>query len=161
MLITPDGYQVGSDGAWIQGQNDGVHTMRASEANVLVDISIGNYEHSEKIEKNGITCYLLDDTDFTFRIDSTKNTIDPNGHEVWVVGYTFSEGIPFAIGDHKVYSFEYDKDYILDYIGSHSSAEMLSSYCKQNDLILEISVVDSDNFGVVSGNAKSLYAVYK
>lgn len=160
---TPDGYQVGADGAWVQGQvqNDGVHTMRASDPNVLVDISLGNYEHHETIEKDGITCYLLDGDDFTFRIDSTKNAIDPNGHEVWVVGYTFYNGIPFAIGEPKVYSFEYDKNYTLDYTGSHPSAEMLSSYCKQNNLILEISVVDSDSFGVVSGNAKSLYAVYK
>lgn len=163
---TPDGYQVDANGAWIQNagqtqQNDGVHTMRASDPNVVVDISLGNYEHSETTIKDGLTCYLLDANDFTFRLDSAKNTIDPNGHEIWVAGYTFANGVPYAIGDPIIYPFEYDKDFTLDYTGSHSSAEALSNYCKQNNLILEISVVDSANFGIVSGNAKSLYAVYR
>ena len=166
---TPDGYQVGADGAWVQngGQqsasNDGVHTKRASDPSLHsfgITIEGRPYAH-ERIDYFGLNCMLLDTDEFNFKFESSENEIDPNGHEVWLVGYTSANEIPFAIGEPKVIPFEYDKEYMLDYTGSHSNAESFSQYCKQNDLVISISIVDSCLNGNTNHNALTVYGKYR
>lgn len=152
-----------------QGQNttpqpiDGQHTMRASDPSLhSFGITIGGREFShERVDYNGLSCMLLDTDEFVFKFDSTENEINPIGHEIWIVGYTFSNGIPFAIGEPKVMPFEYDKDYTLDYTGTHSNAELFSQYCKQNDLVISISIVDTYSSGNTNHNALTIYGKYR
>lgn len=160
---TPDGYQVGADGAWIQeaqiSTNSG-KTQRASQTGTIVDYTIGNNNSHERIMYNNLECLLLDKGEFTFRIENSKNHIDPNGHEIWVVGYSYSDGIPYAIGEPKTYSFEYDKVFNLDYTGTHQTAEAFYDYCKQKDLTLAIMVVDKTD-STSGHNANVIYVKYK
>ena len=165
---TPDGYQVGADGAWIQNTqnnnvaqnnqvNDGVHAKRASEPNRVIDITLGN---DESVFENNIQCFLLNKGEFTFKFESAKNDLDPSGHEIWVVGYSFYNGIPFAIGEPQIYQFEYDKDFTLNYTNNNFDANSFYNYCKQNNLIIQISVVDT-MAELGTNNSGSIYYKYK
>lgn len=164
--ITPDGYQV-TEGEWRKPvipsalSYDGVHTKRASDTGMKVDFTIGSVEQHERIKNESLEYILLDKGEFTFEIESVLNTIDPTGHEIWVVGYVYYNGIPFAIGEPKVYTFEYDKEYTLDYTGKYATADSFYDYCKREDLLIQISVVDPGAFGVAEYNALSLYMKYK
>lgn len=143
---------------------DGQHTMRASDQEILNDnasISIGTIDTHEKAIYNNLNCLLLNQDEFSFKFEQTLNKLDPNGHEIWIVGYTFSNGIPFAIGEPQIYPFEYNKEYTLDYTGTHLTSESFYNYCKQNDLIIAISVVDSYAAGVKEYNALTWYLKYK
>lgn len=55
----------------------------------------------------------------SFKFVSENTNINPENHVVWVTGYVFQNNIPFAIGEPKVYPFEFDKDYSLDFTGRH------------------------------------------
>lgn len=165
---TPDGYQVGSDGAWIQNSgnvstNNGTHTKRASDPALhSFGITIGGRQYAhERTDYHGLSCMLLDSDEFNFKFESFENEIDAEGHEVWIVGYTFANGIPFAIGEPKVMPFEYDKEYTLDYTGNHPNAESFSNYCKQNDLIVAISIVDTYSNSNTNHNALTVYGKYR
>lgn len=139
---------------------DGTHIMRASQTGTIVDYTIGNNNSHERINYNNLECLILENGEFTFKIESAKNVINPIGHEIWIVGYTFSEGIPFAIGEPQIYSFEYDKEFTLDYTGTHLTADTFYNYCKQNDLTIAIMVVDTTD--TTSGhNANVIYTKYK
>lgn len=169
---TPDGYQVGADGAWIQGvqvgstaENDGVHTMRASDEGVHGDATVAGKSDYESVFYNGVDCGIIEKNDFTFKFESAKNTINPDGHEIWVIGYTFYNGQPFAIGEPKIYPFEYDKEYTFDYTGKYPTSETFYNYCKQNDIMIEFSIVDSKAFGksleTGKGNSLAWYVRYR
>lgn len=166
---TPDGYQVGADGAWIQTISNiplNNKTGRASNPNEPLDITVGKADPNSTVEihnviqSNGVSVVQLDKDEFTFIISSKLNNINPVGHEIWVVGYTFYNGIPFAIGEPKTYSFEYDKVYSLDYTGKYSNPESFYNYCKSENLMIGITVVDTED--MTSGhNAKVVYVMYK
>lgn len=139
---------------------DGQHTMRASQTGTIVDYTIGNNNSHERITYNNLECLMLDKGEFTFKIENAKNVINPAGHEIWIVGYTFSNGIPFAIGEPQTYQFEYDKEFTLDYTGAHQTADTFYNYCKQNDLTIAIMVVDTTD--ATSGhNANVIYTKYR
>lgn len=168
---TPDGYQVGADGAWMQTQDttpqptDGQHTMRASDKGIHGDCFIGVDDNHEVMMVEGMECVLLNKEDFTFKFPSDKNSITPSGHEIWVVGYVFYNGMPFAIGEPKRYPLEYDKEFTLDYTGKYSTADSFYDYCKREDLLIEVNIVDNEGFGksleTGQGNAISWYMKYK
>lgn len=142
---------------------DGQHTMRASDPSLhSIGITIaGRTEQHERTTYNGVNCILLDEDEFTFKLESNENVIDPTGHEIWVGGYAFYNGIPFAIGEPQIYPLEYDKEFTLDYTGTHSTATSLYNYCKQNDLIITINIVDVPAFGVADHNSLELCMKYK
>lgn len=167
---TPDGYQVGSDGAWIQQSVNSTtpnsKTGRASNPNEPLDITVGKADPNSTVEihnviqSNGVSVVQLDKDEFTFSISSKLNNINPIGHEIWVVGYTFYNGIPFAIGEPKTYAFEYDKVYSLDYTGKYPDPNSFYNYCKNENLMIGITVVDTED--MTSGhNAKVVYVMYK
>lgn len=161
---TPDGYKVDENGAWIkestQTPNDNIYTLRASQSGGLIDFTIGNGQSHESVMYNGVNCYLISNDENVIKFEKAKNSLDPNGHEVWIAGYTFSNGIPFAIGEPKIYNFEYDKEYSLDYTGNYPGT-MLANYCKNQDIILQISVVDTLVNDYTANNATSLYVKYR
>ena len=145
---------------------DGTHTMRASDPSTPLDITIGkaNPNSTEEIHNviqfNDVSVVQLDSDENTFSVSSRLNTINPAGHKIWVNGYIFENGIPFAIGEPKIYDFEYDKMYTLDYTGKYPTAESFYNYCKRENLMIAITIVDADDF--TSGhNAKVVYTMYK
>lgn len=144
---------------------DGTHIMRASDKGIHGDCFIGVDDNHEVMMVEGMECVLLNKGDFTFKFPSEKNSITPSGHEIWVVGYVFYNGMPFAIGEPKRYPLEYDKEFTLDYTGKYSTADSFYDYCKREDLLIEVSIVDNEGFGksleTGQGNAISWYMKYK
>lgn len=144
---------------------DGTHIMRASDVGVHGDATVAGKSDYESIYYNGVDCGLLEKGDFTFKFESSKNMINPEGHEIWVAGYTFYNGQPFAIGEPKIYTFEYDKEYSFDYTGKYPTPDAFYDYCKQNDIIIEFSIVDPNAFGTSletgKGNSLAWYVRYR
>ena len=168
--ITSDGYQV-IDAEWKKTVNqnnqsdDGIHTKRSSDKGIKGDCFIGIDDNHEVMTVEGMECALLNKGEFSFKFPSEKNTITPSGHEIWVVGYVFYNGIPFAIGEPKRYPLEYDKEFTFDYTGKYPTADLFYDYCKREDLLIEVSIVDNEGFGNAietgQGNALSWYMKYK
>lgn len=139
---TPDGYQVGADGAWIQTQLSG-KTERASIAtNAAMMFNNDDLPSYQRENRYGIECIVMDQNASTFSFPSNYNNLDPNGHEVWIYGAVVNNGIPTIIGEPIRYSFEYDKKYSLDFIGTNRSATSLAEYCNSNNIIIDINIVD-------------------
>lgn len=139
---TPDGYQVGVDGAWIQTQLSG-KTERASIAtNAAMMFNNDDLPSYQRENRYGIECIVMDQNASTFSFPSNYNNLDPNGHEVWIYGAVVNNGIPTIIGEPIRYSFEYDKKYSLDFIGTNRSATSLAEYCNSNNIIIDINIVD-------------------
>lgn len=139
---TPDGYQVGADGAWIQTQLSG-KTERASIAtNAAMMFNSDDLPSYQRENRYGIECIVMDQNASTFSFPSNYNNLDPNGHEVWIYGAVVNNGIPTIIGEPIRYSFEYDKKYSLDFIGTNRGATSLAEYCNSNNIIIDINIVD-------------------
>lgn len=153
---TPDGYQVGADGAWIQGAqsqvvNDGVHIYRASQDNADAGFWVDDEGFSSYMPetRNGIYCDVIDKRVSTLRFSSKIGNIDPQNHYILIYGakYNSDLGTWVAYGNNGVpirYEFEYDKAYSLDFTGNNLSAESLSKYCLDNDIIINVAVIDDN-----------------
>ena len=151
---TPDGYQVGSDGAWIQGQvqtqNDGVHIVRASDAyNVNLQIDAGPENYKAEMHA-GTMINVIEPSQNTFRFSSNGSNLDAKDHTVsiWAVSeigdYVFAlgkDGDPYIMD----YKFEYDKDFSLDFTGQNRTAQEFSKYCKDNNVLIKIEIKDDLN----------------
>lgn len=173
---TPDGYKTNEFGLWDGGeayhngtnltqnvqQKDLTKTKRASE----YDSKISFWDDEEGFplyvseNRGGIECKVIDRNVLTFRIKSEGSNIDPTNHSVLVYGakatsesWKYSENIPYTVvGGPQVYSMEYDKPYSYDFTGTGLTAQELSQYCIDNNLILIVSVID-DNASL--GSAKT------
>lgn len=151
---TPDGYQVGTDGAWIQGQgqtqNDGVHIVRASDAyNVNLQIDAGPENYKAEMHA-GTMINVIEPSQNTFRFSSNGSNLDAKDHTVsiWAVSeigdYVFAlgkDGDPYIMD----YKFEYDKDFSLDFTGQNRTAQEFSKYCKDNNVLIKIEIKDDLN----------------
>lgn len=161
---TPDGYQVGADGAWIQNQGqtqtDGVHTKRVWQDGVSI-----NYKYNTNINyptevRAGVECDIIDNSVNTFTIKSEGSNLDANKCIITIVGYMNTENGVFALAPDSnpiQYDLEYDKEYSLDFMGTNKSASELANYCKQNGIIIKVSFIDKENN---TGIGKVLYVAY-
>jgi hypothetical protein len=98
----------------------------------------------------------------TFRIIGSESNVDPTNHSVLVMGFeaTNNPDIPFSIvGDPKVYNLEYDKAYSYDFTGTHGTATSLYQYCTDNDIMIKVSVIESDLAPI--GSDKTGWQYYK
>lgn len=175
---TPDGYKTNEFGLWVWDAGEAYHngtnltqsvqqkdltkTKRASE----YDSKISFWDDEEGFplyvseNRGGIECKVIDRNVLTFRIKSEGSNIDPTNHSVLVYGakatsesWKYSENIPYTVvGGPQVYSMEYDKPYSYDFTGTGLTAQELSQYCIDNNLILIVSVID-DNASL--GSAKT------
>lgn len=141
---------------------DGQHTMRASQDGAKIGLWLNEdgYPLYQAEERSGIRCTVIDKNVISFKFVSENTNINPENHVVWVTGYVFQNNIPFAIGEPKVYPFEFDKDYSLDFTGRHPSASSLYEYCTKNEMIIVISVIDNEAVmgGVTGLEWKQAYA---
>lgn len=101
----------------------------------------------------GVNCTILDTQVGTFRFPSSQTNVNPVDHYVLVYGATrtvadnekFQEAFPFTVlGDPIRYNLEYDKAYSLDFTGNNMTADELSRFCLENDIIINISVIDEN-----------------
>lgn len=183
---TPDGYKTNEFGLWDGGeayhngvkqiqnsqQKDPGKAMRASS----YDSKINIWDDEEGLplyvseNRGGIDCKVIDRNVLTFRLKSEGSNIDPTDHSVLVYGakatsesWKYSANIPYTVvGGPQVYPMEYDKPYSYDFTGKGLTAQELSQYCIDNDLILIISIIDdnapigSEKTGWQSHNAYAL-----
>lgn len=149
-MTTPDGYQVGSDGAWIQGQI----TQETNGMRVWMDgadIGIGShqeglqlYQRENRLGLDNVVILNPDANQIEFRRELGGN-IEPTGHTVYIVGFAESRGTIYSIGKNGEpisYPFEYNKPYNLDFTGTHQDAKSLSDYCKANNIVIRVWVED-------------------
>lgn len=72
--------------------------------------------------------------------------IEPTGHTVYIAGFIeTANGQLFALtkdGEPISYPFEYNQPFNLDFTGTHKSAQSLSDYCIQNNVLIRIWVED-------------------
>ncbi len=149
---TPDGYQVGVDGAWIPNtkQTDNMHTIRASDpysVNLYMDAGPENYLPENHA---GEMCNVISNNQLTFKFSSENSNLDPTNHTISITAFTEVESGIYALGfngdPYMVnYDFEYDKDFSLDFTGTHSTAQALSDYCIANNIIIKVEIRDNLN----------------
>lgn len=165
---TPDGYKVGADGAWIQSEVQ--ITQQANGMRVWMEGStLGFTFHQEgypvyyEETRLGIdNVLILDEHANTFELSPGLTNIEPSGHKVYVVGFAESRGVLYAIGQNGEpisYDLEYGKQYSLDFTGTHPTAESLSQYCKDNNILLRVWVED-DTQTDATITWKGLYVAY-
>ena len=151
---TPDGYQVGADGAWVQGQgqtqNDGIRAWSAN-ANLILGIHEEGFPTYYNEDHHGDT-FVIDKNVNSFLFPSVSSNVNPNGHKIWIYGLSEKHGV--ALGDGVEYTFEYNKDYNLDFTGTHNSALSLAEYCKANDVVIVVAVVDEQKNINEGGNSR-------
>lgn len=144
---TPDGYNVGSDGAWIQESEqtatpqptDGVHIYRTTQDEAKLNFWFDEeglpLYNDETI--NGIFCDVIDRNVKTFRIKSSGSNVNPSNHSVLVMGVkaTNNPNMPYTIiGEPKIYPLEYDKAYSFNFADENLSQEALAQYCISNNI---------------------------
>lgn len=150
---TPDGYQVGSDGAWVQ--NGGQITAQTNGIRVWMegaDVGIGShqeglpmYNSETRLGVSNVVILNPKANMIEFQRELGGN-IEPNNHTIRIVGFKeFENGQLVALtkdGEPVSYPFEYNKPYNLDFTGTHQTAESLSKYCKENNILIRVSVED-------------------
>lgn len=101
----------------------------------------------------GVECTVIDSNVGTFRFPSSLSNVNPIDHYVLITGAkrtmtdneTVREAFPFTVlGEPKRYNLEYDKAYSLDFTGNNMTANELSRFCLENDIIINISVIDEN-----------------
>lgn len=140
---TPDGYQVGADGAWVPTVSLSGKTERASIAtNATLMLNNDDLPSYQRESRNGIECIVMDKNAISFSFPSNYNSLDSNGHEIWIYGAVMNNGIPTVLGEPIRYKFEYDKKYSLDFTGTNRDSNSLAQYCNANNIIIDINIVD-------------------
>lgn len=107
----------------------------------------GTPEYANEKRLADAECTIIDSSVNTFQFSSSLTNINPIGHRVYIVGFMDTEYglIALAKGGEPVsYTLEYDKPYSLDFTGTHRTAESLSQYCIQNNIVIQIWVEDSN-----------------
>lgn len=147
---TPDGYQVGADGAWIKTGISGKTERASVVSNAALMFNNDELPAYQRENRYGIECIVMDRNASTFSFPSQYNNIDPNGHEIWIYGAVINNGIPTVIGEPVRYPFEYDKKYSLDFTGANRDSNSLAEYCNSNNIIIDINIVDTQVNAVVN-----------
>ena len=149
---TPDGYQVGADGAWIQGQvqgqnqgNDGVHTKKMNDYDANLDMNFNVLEW--RTDVNGNPYILVDKNTTTFSFTGSLSNIDPQNLNVSMAVYKYSpeNNIIYAFsqdGTAVYLPFEYDKIYNIQITNTNLTGNELVEYCKNNNLAIAINAID-------------------
>ncbi|MFR1834412.1 MAG: transglutaminase domain-containing protein [Lachnospiraceae bacterium] len=97
---TPDGYQVGADGAWVQGQNDGVHTKKMNDYDANLDMNFNVLEW--RTDVNGNQYILVDENTTTFSFTGSLSNVDPQNLNVSMAVYKYSPE------NNTIYAFSQD-----------------------------------------------------
>ena len=160
---TPDGYQVGGDGAWIQNQgqkqNDGVHTKTFTDYDANLDVNFNVLE--DRTDVNGNQYILIDEHTTTFSFTSSLSNINPSEIvDISFAAYRYSpeNNIIYAFsqdGTATYLPFEYDKVYDIQIPETNLRGKELVNYCKQNNIVIAINAYD------VNGNALGLMVCYE
>lgn len=163
--MTPDGWNVGDDGRWIESLDQWADvsqkTKRVSQDGVKGDFSIGKVHYHERMQYAGKDIVLLDKGEFLFRYESSRNQLDPSGHEIWVSGLRVRNGELEETGKSQCFLFEYDKDYSLDFTGTGMDAEEFYHYCRENDLVIRMRTVDTANWSMGRNRVLTAYMKYR
>jgi len=137
-------YYVGSDGAMLTNT-----TTPQDNADAGFWVDDEGFSSYMPETRNGIYCDVIDKRVSTLRFSSKIGNIDPQNHYILIYGakYNSDLGTWVAYGNNGVpirYEFEYDKAYSLDFTGNNLSAESLSKYCLDNDIIINVAVIDDN-----------------
>lgn len=128
---------------------DGQHTMRASQDGANAGFWLDDEGHLLYIPEthNNVFCDVIDKGVSAIRFRSSDGNINPANHYVLIYGAKYNADLNtwVAYGNGGVpirYDFEYDKPFSLDFTGNNMTADELSNYCIENDIIINVAVID-------------------
>ncbi len=142
---------------------DGVHIYRASQDEATIKFwyeEAGLPIYADET-REGVTCTIINENVSQFKIRSVSTNINPVDHYILVYGARkstmpnkqFTDAFPFEVlGEPVRYDLEYDKDFSLDFTGYNMSANELADFCKENNIIIVISVIDANAKSSDTGN---------
>lgn len=159
---TPDGYQVGADGAFLPGPGqsvDEVGGIRCGDEDAVITMWMNN--EGRPMYQNEIhhdmECYVMDREVDCFMFPSGESNLSLDAHEVWLYGVTAIDGKGVVLGEIHMMPFEYDRIYSFDFTGNNDSAEGLSRYCIDNDVTITIDLVDKTGYSILTGYPASVW----
>ena len=161
---TPDGYQVGADGAWIQNtQNnqasDGVHTKSMSDYDANIDMNFNVLEW--RTDVNGNPYILVGEDTTTFSFTGALSNVSPENLNVSIATYKYSPEnntiYAFSQDGTAIYlPFEYDKNYTIQITNTDLTGKALVEYCKAKNIAIAINAFD-----VTTNNGRGFIICYK
>jgi len=137
---TPDGYQVGADGAWVQNQgqtqNDGVHTKSLADPDANMDMDINVLEW--RTDVNGNPYVLVSEDTTTFSFNGNLSNVSPKNLNVSIAVYKYNPTTntiyAFSQDGTAIYlPFEYNKAYNIQITNTNLTGNELVEYCKNNN----------------------------
>ena len=151
---TPDGYQVGADGALVQGQgqmqNDGVHTKRFGDIDAILSNNINPMAHY--IDTNGNSYGVISDNVTSISFSGADSNIDTNDYVIEFAAFKYNPltkqiNVFSNDGTTITQEFKYDTVYNFQLEGVNATGKDFVDYCKQNDIMLLIGVGPKDQAG--------------
>ena len=145
-----DGFTIGPFGSYNPRIYNGENGIRVCQDSASLCFHVNAEGTTNWIDENrhDINCGIIDSGVASIRFDSADSNITPEGHYILITGYTYLPEMNTWIalgkdGEPKRYDFAYDTDFSLDFLGWLQTPDKLANYCKENDIIIQISVIDS------------------
>lgn len=145
-----DGFTIDYSGYYTPRIYNGENGIRVwqDSASLCFHINAEGTTNWNDENRHDINCGIIDPGVASIRFDSADSNITPEGHYILITGYTYLPEMNTWIalgkdGEPKRYDFAYDTDFSLDFLGWLQTPEKLANYCKENDIIIQISVIDS------------------
>lgn len=157
---TPDGYQVGADGAWIQNvgqtqQNDSTHTKTFHDYDWSLSGSTEGIELETRTDTNGNLYYVIPSTTTSITFLGNKSNLDPSQIKVSFADYKYNPETNtinvFSNKGSAVYAgnLQYDTPFEFKIEGINLSGQDFVNYCKQNDILIRVDINGvTDNYGI-------------
>lgn len=159
---TPDGYQVGADGAFVPGPGqsvDQVGGIRCGDEDAVIHMWMNN--EGTPIYQNeihyGLECYVIEPGVDSFLFPSGSSNLNPDAHEVWLYGVTMVNGEGVILEGINMMPFEYDKVYSFDFTGKYDTAGKLAQHCIDNDVTITVHLVDRTKYSILTGYPASAW----
>lgn len=148
---TPDGYQVGADGAWIEEialEENSLHNKALDDSDAILVNSLDAIEH--RIDTNGNPYIVLAESTTTIKWLSTKSNIKPDNLRISYAVYKYNPSTntiyPFSNDGTALYEdFQYDKEYDIKINEVDLRGSALVNYCKQKNIVIAINVFNPLN----------------
>ncbi len=147
---TKDGFTIGHFGSYTPRIYNGENGIRVwqDSASLCFHVNAEGTTNWNDEKRNDTNCSIIDPAVNSIRFNSTDSNITPEGHYILITGYTYIPEMNTWIalgkdGEPKRYDFAYDINFSLDFLGWLQTPEKLANYCKDNDIIIQISVIDS------------------
>lgn len=147
---TKDGFTIGPFGSYNPRIYNGENGIRVwqDNASLCFHVNAEGTTNWNDEKRHDVSCNIIDPGVASIRFNSAESNISAEGHYILITGYTyFPEANSWLAlgkdGEPKRYDFAYDTDFSLDFLGWLQTPEKIAEYCKMNDIIIQISVIDS------------------